>query len=81
MTKPAQIVGKNTVAAMQSGIFYGFIGQVEAIVSRIKQMSSEEPLVVATGEFAQLIANETQMIDVVDPFLTLKGLYIIYKRK
>lgn len=80
VTKPAQIIGKNTVSAMQAGIFYGFIGQVEAIVGRMKQMSNEEPLVVATGEFAQLIANETQMIDVVDPFLTLKGLYMIYKR-
>ncbi|MER1987680.1 MAG: type III pantothenate kinase [Solibacillus sp.] len=80
VTKPAQIIGKNTVAAMQAGVFYGFIGQVESIVGRMKEMSNEEPFVVATGEFAQLIANETQMIDVVDPFLTLKGLFIIYKR-
>lgn len=80
ITKPAQILGKNTVSAMQAGIFYGFIGQAEAIIGRMKQMSSEEPFVVATGEFAQLIANETQMIDIVDPFLTLKGLAIIYKR-
>lgn len=80
ITKPAQILGKNTVSAMQVGIFYGFIGQAEAIIGRMKQMSSEEPFVVATGEFAQLIANETQMIDMVDPFLTLKGLAIIYKR-
>lgn len=80
ITKPAQILGKNTVSAMQAGIFYGFIGQAEAIIGRMKQMSSEEPFVIATGEFAQLIANETQMIDIVDPFLTLKGLAIIYKR-
>lgn len=80
VTKPVQIIGKNTISAMQAGIFYGFIGQVEAIVGRMKKMSSEEPLVVATGEFAQLIADDTQMVDVVDPFLTLKGLYQIYKR-
>jgi type III pantothenate kinase len=75
-----QVVGKNTIAAMQAGIFYGFIGQVEGIVSRMKAQSKVEPLVIATGGLAKLIANETQIIDVVDPFLTLKGLYIIYKR-
>ena len=65
---------------MQAGIFYGFVGQVEGIVSRMKDQSKEEPLVIATGGLANLIANETKVIDVVDPFLTLKGLYIIYKR-
>ena len=80
IAKPAQVLGKNTVAAMQSGIFYGFIGQVEGIVSRLKAMSKQEPFVVATGGLAELIANETTMIDVVEPFLTLKGLHIIYKR-
>lgn len=75
-----QIVGKNTIAAMQAGVFYGFIGQVEGIVSRMKAQSKEEPLVIATGGVAKLIANETQMIDIVDPLLTLKGLAVIYKR-
>jgi type III pantothenate kinase len=75
-----QVVGKNTIAAMQAGIFYGFIGQVEGIVGRMKAQSKVEPLVIATGGLAKLIANETQIIDVVDPFLTLRGLYIIYKR-
>lgn len=76
----SQVVAKNTVAAMQAGVFYGFLGQVEGIVSRMKAQSKEEPLVIATGGLAKLIANETQMIDVVDPFLTLKGLATIYKR-
>lgn len=80
ITRPNHVVGKNTVSAMQAGIFYGFIGQVEGIVSRIKAQSKEEPLVIATGGLAKLIASETQMIDVVDAFLTLKGLHIIYKR-
>ncbi len=66
---------------MQAGIFYGFVGQVEGIVNRIKAQSKEEPLVIATGGLANLIAGgETQIIDVVDPFLTLKGLYKLYKR-
>ena len=74
------IVGKTTVSAMQAGIFYGFVGQVEGIVNRMKEQSKEEPLVIATGGLANLIAGETQAIDVVDPFLTLKGLYKLYKR-
>lgn len=74
------IVGKNTVSAMQAGVFYGFIGQVEGIVGRMKAQSNEEPFVIATGGLAKLIANETQIIDIVDPFLTLKGLAMIYKR-
>lgn len=80
IARPANVVGKNTVSAMQAGIFYGFIGQVEGIVSRMKADSREEPLVIATGGLAKLIANETEMIDIVEPLLTLKGLYIIYKR-
>lgn len=80
ITHTPQIVGKNTVSAMQAGVFYGFIGQVEGIVGRMKAQSKEEPLVIATGGLAKLIASETQMIDVVDPLLTLKGLAIIYKR-
>ena len=80
ISRPSNIVGKNTVSAMQSGILYGFIGQVEGIVSRMKAQSKQEPLVIATGGMASLIANETKQIDIVEPFLTLKGLYIIYKR-
>ena len=80
ITKTTQVIGKNTIHAMQSGILYGFIGQVEGIVRRMKQSSKEEPLVVATGGMATLISNETPIIDVVEPYLTLNGLYIIYKR-
>lgn len=80
IARPSHIVGKNTVSSMQSGILYGFIGQVEGIVSRMKAQSKQEPLVIATGGMASLVANETKMIDIVEPFLTLKGLYIIYKR-
>lgn len=80
ITKPSGIIGKNTVSAMQAGIFYGFIGQVEGIVSRIKEQSKEEPLVIATGGLAEFISRETPLIDIVDQYLTLKGLYVIYKR-
>lgn len=80
IARPESIIGKNTVAAMQSGILYGYVGQVEGIVSRIKSQSKVEPLVIATGGLASLIANESTAIDIVEPFLTLKGLQLIYKR-
>lgn len=80
MAKPAGVVGRNTVAAMQSGIYYGFVGQVEGIVRRIMAESGAEPQVVATGGLASLVANETECIHVVDPDLTLKGLRLIYER-
>ena len=80
ISKAPQIIGKNTVHAMQSGILYGFIGQVEGIVNRMKAISKLEPLVVATGGIASLIADETSCIDIVEPYLTLEGLNLIYKR-
>ena len=80
LARPDSVVGKNTVSAMQSGIVYGYVGQVEGIVARMKAQSKEEPTVVATGGLADLIASETTAIDVVDNFLTLKGLHLIYQR-
>lgn len=80
LTRPEHIIGKNTVSAMQAGIVYGYVGQVEGIVSRMKAQSKKEPTVIATGGLARLIANETNAIDVVDQFLTLKGLHLIYER-
>lgn len=80
INRPDGIIGKNTVSAMQAGILYGYVGQVEGIVNRIKAQSNLEPTVIATGGLATLIANESTVIDVVEPFLTLKGLQLIYKR-
>ena len=64
-------------AAMQAGIVYGYVGQVEGIVNRMKAKAKQKPKVIATGGMAKLIADETTVIDVVDPFLTLKGLHLI----
>jgi type III pantothenate kinase len=80
IARPNDIVGKNTVTAMQAGIVYGYVGQVEGIVSRMKAQSKVEPKVIATGGLATLVAKESDMIDVVDPFLTLKGLQLIYTK-
>ncbi|MDT8862666.1 type III pantothenate kinase [Alkalihalobacillus sp. MEB130] len=80
IAKPQKILGTNTVHAMQAGIFYGYVGQVDGIVNRMKTQSKEVPTVIATGGMASLIASETETIDVVEPFLTLKGLQMIYEK-
>ncbi|SET83978.1 pantothenate kinase [Oceanobacillus limi] len=77
---PKDIVGKSTVEAMQSGVFYGYVGQVDGIVKRIKQSMNQNPTVIATGGLATLIGDSSEMIDIVDPYLTLKGLYVIYQK-
>ncbi|MGN1400639.1 MAG: type III pantothenate kinase [Bacillus sp. (in: firmicutes)] len=74
------IIGKSTVGAMQAGILYGYVGQVEGIVSRMKAQSKKEPQVIATGGLSTLIGSESKSIDIVDPFLTLKGLRLIYEK-
>lgn len=77
---PERIIGRNTVEAMQAGVVYGYVGQVDGIVSRMKAYSNKRPTVIATGGLAELIAKESKEIDIVDPLLTLKGLHLIYNR-
>ncbi|MEN6391197.1 MAG: type III pantothenate kinase [Syntrophomonas sp.] len=79
MVKPRSLIGKNTVNSMQAGIVYGFVGQVEGIINRMKKELDFEPRVVATGGLAKIIARETDAIDVIDDFLTLDGLHLIYE--
>lgn len=80
MVKPTSVIAKNTVAGMQSGIYYGFTGQVDGIVKRMKEELGPETKVVATGGLAKMISEESEMIETVDPFLTLEGLLMIYER-
>lgn len=77
---PGEIVGKNTISAMQAGILYGYVGQVEGIVTRMKQQAKKEPVVIATGGLSSLIARHSTVIDHVEQFLTLEGLHLIYWR-
>ncbi|OEH84364.1 pantothenate kinase [Desulfuribacillus stibiiarsenatis] len=81
LVRPPKVIGKNTVNSMQSGIIYGYIGQLEGIVKRMKQEIAQDDMkVVATGGLAELIATECSCVDVIDEFLTLKGLRILYER-
>lgn len=79
--KPDTILAKETVSSMQAGIVFGQIGQVEYIVERIRRESGyRDAKVVASGGLGNIIARETEAIDVYDPQLTLKGLRIIYEK-
>jgi len=80
LVKPDQVIGKNTVASMQSGIYYGYLGQLEGIVRRFKEEIGDDAVVVATGGLASLICSETDCVDYIDPDITLWGLKIIYER-
>ena len=81
LTPASSVICKNTVSAMQSGIYYGAIGQVDGIVRRMKkEMGYKEIKVIATGGLADLIASQSETINVIDPLLTLKGLYILFKK-
>ncbi|HSW35947.1 MAG TPA: type III pantothenate kinase [Candidatus Limnocylindrales bacterium] len=77
LIRPANVIGKNTIASMQSGVVYGFVGQVDGIVRRIMEEFATTPTVVATGGFATLIARESETLSKVNPLLTLEGLRII----
>ncbi len=80
LIKPKSVIGKNTISGMQSGIVYGFVGQVDGIVARIKAELGSDAYVVATGGLAELISQESTVIQKIDQFLTLDGLKIIYDR-
>ncbi len=75
---PKHAIGSNTVSAMQSGIVFGYVGLIEGLVARIQQELGDKAKVVATGGWAEIIARETAVIDVVNLNLTLIGLRIIY---
>jgi len=81
LEKPETVIGRNTVSSMQSGIIYGYVGQVDYMVKRMKaEMGTDKVKVIATGGFSRLIASESEQIEEVDVLLTLEGLRIIYEK-
>lgn len=78
--KPAGVIGKDTVGAMQSGVFWGYISLIEGLVRRIKDEYPDPLKVVATGGIASLFEGATDCIDVFDADLTIRGLFEIHKR-
>ncbi|HXG88702.1 MAG TPA: type III pantothenate kinase [Vicinamibacterales bacterium] len=78
--KPAQVIGRTTVSSMQSGLFWGYVDMVEGLVRRMRLELGGNPVVVATGGLAVLVAPETGLIEHVDAELTLRGLRIVWER-
>jgi type III pantothenate kinase len=79
-TEPASVIGKTSISALQSGVVYGFAGQVDGIVERIRGELGDTAQVIATGGLAELIAPHARTVDRVDPFLTLEGVRLVWER-
>jgi type III pantothenate kinase len=80
LADPGSVIGKNTVHAMQAGALYGFAGQVDGVVNRMRAELGGSAVAVATGGLAPLVFDHAATLDELDPLLTLKGLEIIFRR-
>jgi type III pantothenate kinase len=78
LVRPKRVIGTNTVAAMQSGLVFGYVALVEGMIARIQKELGESATVVATGGLSGFIARQTEVINIVNPNLTLIGLRLIY---
>ncbi len=76
--RPPNVIGRNTVHAMQSGLLFGYVALVEGMVSRFRKELGEKMKVIATGGLAEIIAAETRVIEITNPWLTLEGIQIIW---
>lgn len=79
LVRPPSVIGKNTVHAMQSGLLFGYVSMVEGMVARIQKTTGDDLKVIGTGGLAEIVANETDVIQIVAPWLTLDGLRIIWE--
>lgn len=80
IARPKSVIGKTTTGAIQSGLLYGYAGVVDSIAVRIRGELGEDARVIATGGLAHRVANESSVIERVEPFLTLEGLRIIFEK-
>jgi type III pantothenate kinase len=76
---PPSVIGRNTIHAMQSGLLYGYVSMVEGMVKRFRKELGKEMKVIATGGLAEIVARETECIQILAPWLTLDGLRIIWE--
>ena len=78
LQRPPSVIGRNTVHAMQAGLLYGYVSMVEGMVERFRRELGQEMKVVATGGLAEIVAQETDVIQIIAPWLTLDGLRILW---
>jgi len=79
LVRPPKAIGTNTVHAMQSGLIFGYVGIVEGMVARFRDELGPDMKVIGTGGLAETIAQETKVIEIVNPWLTLEGLRLIWE--
>ena len=77
ISKPPSVIGRNTVDAINAGLYYGYVSLVQGMVKRFKEVLGEDTKVIATGGQASMICRECPCVDAIDPMLTLKGLKIL----
>jgi type III pantothenate kinase len=80
LARPRSVIGKSTVEALQSGLVYGFAGQIDGMVRRISDELEADPVVIATGGLAQLVIDECETVSEYEPDLTLIGLRLVFER-
>jgi type III pantothenate kinase len=78
LQRPPAAIGRNTVHAMQSGLLFGYVGLVEGMVARFRRELGPQMKVIATGGLAELVAAETDVLQIVAPWLTLDGLRLVW---
>jgi len=79
LARPPSAIGRNTVHAMQSGLLFGYVGLVEGMVDRFRVELGPEMKVIATGGLAEIVAAETEVIQIIAPWLTLDGLRLVWE--